>query len=419
MAETLKLVPPKVDTNRIRHGGFAVAQIAFETGESLPVLVRKSDWIPLRVPTRWAVRRRRFECMENTLSRDLRGVALLYEWAAMTLKSDLDDMLERSEIPQGRQLESLIAFLRHKTTGSTDFNSLATVALKALSIRTFLTWVADPVSQGSHRSKSIQQMEEERAMLAALFRPIASHAVSAERIQPLPPGGFEAIDSVFGPVRDNDHRVVQPLRFHERNPFRPGTRLRNWLMMTIPLQCGHRRGELLKTRLDDIPRSTDVGLKIRRRPHDSADSRRYKPRVKTAERILPISHDIQIGLRAYLATPAPVGRRGGRSPYLFVSGEGAPLSISAADGIVKVIARHSGIDDLSWHSFRHTWAESLADDLLNRYPQDYAFEILRDLGGWKRGSNTPMHYIQNALRKRGIEFLRERNSRLYVDQEVQ
>jgi len=419
MAETLKLVPPKVDTRRNRHGGFAVVQITHETGESLPVLVRKSDWIPLRVPTRWAVRRRRFECMENTLSRDLRGVALLYEWAATTLKTDLDDMLERSEIPPGRQLESLIAFLRQKTTAPSGVNSLATVALKALSIRSFLMWAADPASQGSSRSKSVQQMNEERAMLAAFFRPIASYAASAERIQPLPPGGVEAIDSVFGPMRDKDHRVVQPLRFHERNPFRPGTRLRNWLMMTIPLQCGHRRGELLKTRLDDIPRSTDVGLKIRRRPHDSADSRRYKPRVKTAERILPISHEIQIGLRAYLAAPAPVGRRGGRSPYLFVSGEGAPLSISAADGIVKVVARHSGIDDLSWHSFRHTWAESLADDLLNRYPQDHAFEILRDLGGWKRGSTTPMHYIQNALRKRGIEFLRERNSRLYVDQEAQ
>jgi integrase len=418
MAEALKLASPKVDTSKNLHGSFVVAQITLETGENLPVLIRKSDWIPLRVPTRWAVRRRRFECMENTLSRDLRGVALLYEWAATTLKVDLDDILERSEVPTGRQLESLIAFLRHKATGSTDFNSLATVALKALSIRTFLTWAADPVSQGSSRSKSIQQVGEERAMLAALFRPIASYAVSAERIQPLPPCGVEAIDSIFGPVRDKDHRVVQPLRFHERNPFRPGTRLRNWLMMTMALQCGHRRGELLKTRLDDIPRSTDVGLKIRRRPHDSADSRRYKPRVKTAERILPISHEIQIGLRAYLATPAPIGRPGGRSPYLFVSGGGTPLSISAADGFVKVVARHSGIDDLSWHSLRHTWAESLADDLLDHYPQEHAFEIIRDLGGWKRGSTVPMHYIQNALQKRGIEFLRERNSRLYVIPEV-
>jgi hypothetical protein len=30
--------------------------------------------------------------MENTLSRDLRGIALLYEWAATILKVDLDDI---------------------------------------------------------------------------------------------------------------------------------------------------------------------------------------------------------------------------------------------------------------------------------------------------------------------------------------
>jgi hypothetical protein len=162
MAEALKLVSPKVDTSKNRHGCFAVAQITLETGENLPVLIRKFDWIPMRVPTRWAVRRRRFECMENTLSRDLREIALLYEWATTTLKVDLEDMLERSEIPPGRQLESLIAFLRHKTRAPTDFNCLATVALKALSIRSFLMWVADPANQGSSRSKSVQQMAEER-----------------------------------------------------------------------------------------------------------------------------------------------------------------------------------------------------------------------------------------------------------------
>jgi integrase len=357
--------------------------------------------------------------MENTLGRDLRGVALLYEWAATTLKVDLDDMLDHSEVPPGHQLESLIAFLRHKTTAPTDFNSLATVALKALSIRTFLMWVVDPASQGSSRLKSAQQMTEERAMLAAFFRPIERYAVSSERIRPLLPTEVDAIDSLAGPVRDEDGRLVLPLSFHGRNPFRPGTRLRNWLMVAMALQCGHRRGELLKIRLDDLPRSTDVGLKIRRRPHDSADPRRYKPRVKTAERILPISREIQIGLRTYLTSRAPIGRPVGRSPYLFVSGEGAPLSIAAADGIVKVVARHSGIDDLSWHSLRHTWAESLAEGLLNHHPQDHAFEILRDLGGWKRGSTQPMHYVQNVLRKRGIEFLRERNSRLYIDREAQ
>ena len=41
------------------------------TGEALPTLVRRSDWIPVGVATRWAVRHRRFECMPSTLGHEL------------------------------------------------------------------------------------------------------------------------------------------------------------------------------------------------------------------------------------------------------------------------------------------------------------------------------------------------------------
>jgi integrase len=359
--------------------------------------------------------------MENTLARDLRGIAALYEWAESTLRINLDDMLERSEIPSGRSLESLIAHLRQRTVsdGSSRINSLATVAVKAMSIRMFLKWAADPTGQGSMRRKPLQQVAQERAMLDTLFRPLERYAAASERIQPLTPVEFKSIRTIFGPVTDQNGAIVVPIQFHQQNPFRPASRLRNWLMISTARECGHRRGELLKTRLDDIPRSTDVGLKIRRRPHDRSDTRRYKPRVKTIERVLDISPELRFSLRAYISSPAPLGRRSGRSPYLFTSAAGAPLSISSADGVVEVVARHTGIDHLSWHSFRHTWAEELADDLLNHHLEGVALQMIRELGGWKPNSSTPMHYIQNAIRKRAFEFLRERNSRMYSDREGQ
>jgi hypothetical protein len=146
---------------RLPSRAFRVVAITLATGESLPTLVRSSDWMPVRVPTRWAVRRRRFECMDSTLANDLRGIAYLYEWAATTLQVDLDEALERSEVPTGRQLDSLIAFLRQKPAPTVgDFNSLATVATKSLSIRSFLLWAADPANQGNSRrnpSSSLQK----------------------------------------------------------------------------------------------------------------------------------------------------------------------------------------------------------------------------------------------------------------------
>ncbi len=254
-------------------------------------------------------------------------------------------------------------------------------------------------------------------MLESVFQPLERYAAASERIEPLTPEEFDRIRMTFGPMANDQGIIMLPVRFRPENRFRPASRLRNWLMMLTSRQCGHRRGELLKTRLDDLPRSTDVGLKIRRRPHDRSDTRRYKPRVKTIERVLDISPELRTLLRAYISSPAPLGRPSGRSPYLFTSADGAPLSISSADGVVEVVTRHTGIEHLSWHSFRHTWAEELADDLLNQHREEEALQIIRELGGWKPNSSTPMHYIQNAIRKRAFEFLRERNSRMYSDPE--
>ena len=45
------------------NSNYRVSRIVLGTAELLPTLVRKSDWILARVATRWAIRRRRFECM--------------------------------------------------------------------------------------------------------------------------------------------------------------------------------------------------------------------------------------------------------------------------------------------------------------------------------------------------------------------
>jgi integrase len=407
------MAQPKVSPTRSHR----VLPIAHSTGETLPTLVRRSDWIPARVATRWVVRRRRFECMPSTLGHDLRALALLYEWAETRLGSDLDEMLERFEIPAGGQLDSLITFLRMRGNCSAEngssVNGLPTVAHQAASIRSFLSWAVDPANQGSAIRKSYGEIADTQAMLVEVFRILTHYSGTAQRILPLSSTDLGKIDVLVGPVRDPSGRFELPLSFSDCNPFRPASRVRNWLMYVVAVQCGLRRGELLKIRLDDVPRPSDPGLKIRRRPHDPADVRRYRPGVKTVERGVPVSEEVRIGLRTYLSSTPPTGRPAGRSPYLFVSRRGAPLSITSADGLARVMGKRSGVPDLSWHSFRHTWAESLADDLLGQYPEEQALAYIRELGGWKSNSTTPLYYIQNAMAKRACEFLRLRNNRLY------
>lgn len=406
-----------------KNAPFSVRSLSLDTGETLPVLVHSATWIPVRVVTRWAVCSRRYECAENTLSNDLRAVGLLYEVARAQLNVDLDSMLESCTLPSGMELDKVAQGIRNgRESDLSDCRALSTTVTCLGSIRIFLRWAMAPANQGLPIQKTASQIAEDEAKIDAVFRSYMSPTTTSQRIQPLTLEMETRIKALFGPVRDLDSQIILPISFNPNNPFREENRLRNWLMTIIPRQCGHRRGELLKTCCEDTPRLRTEGLKILRRPHDPRDKRRYKPRVKTSERELPSTNEIDFGLRAYFDSTFAMGRPRCKTPYLFVTAHGKPLSISAADSIIKMVAKHCQIDDLSWHSFRHTWAEELAEHLLNQSggkEEEEAVQILRELGGWKHGSETPYHYIQNAMRKAAYRVLEQRNLTLYGSKEAE
>jgi integrase len=283
-------------------------------------------------------------------------------------------------------------------------------------IRDFLKWAVDPTSQGRSEIVSFDEIRYRRACLDEAFHAVTRQSGGSRRIRPLTDEEVTHVERLIGPRRKEDGSLIVPLQFPASNPFRSDTRLRNWLMCRIAIQCGLRRGELLKLRLDDLPRPDWPGLKVRRRAHDTADGRRHRPGVKTVERVLDLSGEVRAGLRAYLTNRAPSGRAAGGSPYLFVTSAAQALSITAANEVIGVISRNARIDDLSWHSFRHTWAEALAEELLTQHREEEALALLRTLGGWKPGSTMPLHYTQNAMARRASTFLRERNERLYNSQ---
>jgi hypothetical protein len=83
---------------------YRVLPLTLDTGEVLPTLVDSvSVWIPVRVATRWVVRRRRWRSMPSTLANDLRSIGLVYSWASSALEGDLDDLLEDGQPITGMQ----------------------------------------------------------------------------------------------------------------------------------------------------------------------------------------------------------------------------------------------------------------------------------------------------------------------------
>jgi len=398
----------KVDTaqNRREISSLVVLTVVLESGERLPCLVDRSTWIPVRVAMRWTVRYRRYRVQSSTLENNLRTVGRIYGWAKRTGGFDLDDYLTSGKTLTARHIESMALYFRTRgESAETIAGSDPGVLDHQLSVaENFLQWALDSDNRGGVCTLTLEELSTQRSHMEQVFRSLRIGARPSQRIQPLSESELEALRRVLIPKNESADRWTFP-----KGVFRQHTQLLNWLMVETALELGLRRGELLKLRLDSLPRGSDDGLRVLRRPDDPHDSRQREPAVKTAERVMPVSRSLLSLFRAYLTLSPPVGRLSGKTPYLFVTRAGMPLSIKASDDIMRAIRRHSGVAPLSWHRFRHTWAERMAEVLAD---QANGMDKLIYLGGWTN-RHSPRRYIQNAIARQAGESLRKYHDQLY------
>jgi integrase len=352
------------------------------------------------VATRWAVRFRRYRVQSSTLGENLRILGRVYDWAKNAAGFDLDDFLTRGGILNARQIESLALYLRSRTVRDQPVVGVdpGTYDQHLAVAKSFLEWALYSDNRGGVASLTIERMAAERSRLEQVFLSLRTGAKPPARIQPLTDQQLEAIRKVIAPKLDSDQKWVFPEGFFSRHG-----RLRNWLMIETALELGLRRGELLKLRLDSLPRGRDDGLRILRRPDDPLDSREREPAVKTAERVVPASRQLLAIFHAYLTSTPPFGRVPGKTAYLFVTPSGVPLSIKATDEIIRVIGQRSRVTPLSWHRLRHTWAERMAEVLAE---QPNGMDKLVYLGGWTNPQSAK-RYIQHAIARQAAEAMRE------------
>lgn len=396
---------------------FSVLRLVLDTGERLPCLVDHETWLPVRVATRWAMRYRRYRVQSSTLAENLRVLGSLYSWARTRGGFDLDDYLTQGNILTSRQIEAFESTLRlPETFMTTSIKVVPDVSSPLIDAGTFdhalsitehfLLWELDSMNRGGVSRLTLEQLTAERAQLTYLFQSLRIGARLSERMEPLEEQEIMQIRQAIGPT----HEALGPWVFPE-HIFSEQTRLRNWLMFETALELGARRGELLKLRLDSLPRGSDDSIRILRHLDDPADTRTKEPAVKTAERIVPASRPLLSAFRAYLTLPPPLGRVRGRSPYLFVTQMGHPLSLDRADDIIQDIGRYSGIAPLSWHRLRHTWSEKWAELFLK---QPNGKDLLQYLGGWTN-PHSPDRYIQHTVAQQAADLMRVYHQTLYAE----
>jgi integrase len=433
------------DMMPIKHA-YTIVTVHLDSGEVVPILVESSTWMPARLVTRWALTHRRLRSASKTLNHNLFTLKIVYCWAR-SRGIDLDELLLAEGSLDRGHIKSLITEIqdfRAKRTRARVLSTLekgpnkessdsrrnvaeAEIAVPIdqdiAALENFFSWAADPFNTGvkpsdHQKAVSIWHLNSTRAAIREVLNAYKIGTSYSNRLEPLSLEELNSLHHYIAPVRASTRKAPVEGLF-PRTPWTLATCLRNWLMFCLAEQCGLRIGEILKLTLEDVGSLTPGGsltIQVRRRPDDPLDARKHPPAVKTLERVLEASPEIAWGLRLYLTLRPPLGRVRGKTPYLFVTESGDPLSYASAHRAIQVLGKHAGIERLCWHRLRHTWAELLAKELLQFSGEGVgqkAIEKLRYLGGWSEKSSTPFHYIRNAIRESANEFLRKRNERMY------
>jgi integrase len=408
---------------------YRVRQVKMESGEELPILIRSNTGLPVTLALRWVMRKRRNEVTASTIANDLYGLSDLLSWGDDFFKRapSLEEFLSEGGQLTPSELDSILAFVREtkfSVCGTEKYREIGTASQRIQSIEAFLSWVAYPYGRGRRSGGSYiapTELASYRERIAATFRPLRKAGTHSQRPEPLDPERDAKLRRIFSPVRSPDGRLLKPLRFRENNPFHSTTQLRAWLIYSFFRGLGLRRGEALKIKVRDIHFVDRARVEIRRRPDDPDDPRMPEPKVKGMEGYAYLYPSLVFGLKSYLTDyDHPGYRKRGRSDYLLLTRNGSPVASSYCNQMFTTVARsHPELRGVSPHVLRHTWAEELASHLLqdpgNEKPdsKNLAIDILREAGRWSPTSSMPLHYIQNALRRRAYQVNREITDRIY------
>jgi len=187
-----------------------------------------------------------------------------------------------------------------------------------------------------------------------------------------------------------------------QNPWRSeATRIRNYLLVRWLHDLGLRRGEVLNVKISDINFQSEE-VTVARRPDDPADPRRGQPKVKTRDRILPISSNLCGLTHDYVMTIRRSIEGARRHPFLFVAGgTGAPLSLSSLNDVFAELRRAfpGEFDRLTPHVLRHTWNDRFSETMDNAKVSESDEERMRSfLMGWSPTSITAARYTRRHVR---------------------
>jgi integrase len=190
--------------------------------------------------------------------------------------------------------------------------------------------------------------------------------------------------------------IIQPDSID--NPFMH-SRLRNYLIFSLLINTGIRRGALAKLKVVDCKfyGSYDE-ITISRRPDDPSDPRRFKPSQKTKAHNSYVPYELMKELKGYIDTVRVTFSAAQEHEMIFISEmnsrgtAGQPLSLIAINAIFAKLGAAVGFH-IHPHMLRHKWNEIFSEAVERQgMSTDEAEKLRKHAMGWSRDSKMAEKY---------------------------
>lgn len=401
----------------------SVRVVRLEDGERFPMLVNTSNGQPMFNPTVYSVAIQRARGLAtNTMISSLRAIMHLYQWAG-SHQIDIEERIRSGELLSLSDIESLSRAVRlpmqqleeltdgrgtgHKFRHPVSLEKYRksaphienitllphTAAVRIHYIRSYLEWLMnDRLYSTKLNDRSSYETASQKLLQAITARiPTIKSWNGRTGRRGLDP---DALSRMLGAIAPDS----------PENPWSDGdVRIRNYLLITMLLSLGIRRGEALVIRIRNINLQRNT-LSIIRSPDDPVDPRLDEPRTKTKSRDLVMSEPLADMVHKYISHIRNRIKNARYHDFLFIAHDsGKPLSLPSVTKIFSTLREQIPElpHDLSSHVMRHTWNDKFSALAEEKGMREEIEKKLRSfLMGWVETSGTAATYTKRYTEKR-------------------
>lgn len=277
-------------------------------------------------------------------------------------------------------------------------------------LRMYLIWLFeqfyDPISVGKHLEDKLNKLTKKMIIDEQSLNSVEDQETRHPEDDAIPPKIFCKMLEVIRPSSPN-------------NPFTERNRLRNYLIVSILLDTGIRRGALAKLKVSDL-RSDRSGssLWIYSNHDDPSDPRLERPNQKTKSHLANLRFELMDALLFYIEHIRNEVPGALNHDFVFVSEsnakgtKGQPL---AAKSVNEVFFKLSQLLNhrLHPHLLRHMWNDIFDDNADHQnFTSEWVDDARKYAMGWSANSTMTDTYNDRRTHKRVRQIMQEHQDRV-------